>query len=146
MGVLITELKLSRNLLIICFKNWKVMCGEFNGFFIYYSVVKHLGSSQSTQEAGGKHPTTSRVSRTLLLGSSCFLLLYDKKEHRQGFFYLLNNPTLQLFISWCYNKGIQPKPNEYRWYIAQNFLIGSAPAGYEEKAEGSKPIRNGQIF
>ena len=29
------------------------MRAEFNGFFIYYSVVKQLGSSQSTQEEGG---------------------------------------------------------------------------------------------
>ena len=40
-----TALKLSRHLVIICFKNWKEMRGEFNGFFIYYSVVKYLGSS-----------------------------------------------------------------------------------------------------
>ena len=38
---------------MICFKNWKVVRGEFNGFLIYYSVAKHLGSSYSTQEVGG---------------------------------------------------------------------------------------------
>ena len=32
------------------------MRGEFNGFLIYYSVVKNLGSSYSTQEENGNTP------------------------------------------------------------------------------------------
>ena len=34
----------------------------------------------------------------------------------------------------------------YRWYIACIFQISSAPAGYEEFAEGIKQITNGEIF
>ena len=133
MGVQITELKLSRNLLITCFQNWKVMCGEFNGFFIYYSVVKHLGSSQSTQEEDGN--TRVRlvfpVHFVWALAASC---CFTTKQSTIKVSLFVNQPDATTIYKMVLHKGILLKPNEYRWYIAQNFLIGSAPAGYEEKA------------